>query len=188
MGIEFVFLILAVLVVAFGIGVIVVNRRRTASGTPARNRRSPRRPRLPELPGQAPAQRSRNVRSRPNPSRRRSSNPKSSRSHGPSVSGFRRRARRSRARSPACSAVAPSTTTRSTTSKRRCSVPMSASGHDGVDRRVAQQGRLQGDHRAAGSCSTSCRREMTARLEVATARWRSSRASPGARTSGCSSA
>ena len=33
MGIEVVFLILAVLVVAFGIGVIVVNRRRTAAGT-----------------------------------------------------------------------------------------------------------------------------------------------------------
>ena len=45
MGIEVVFLILAVLVVAFGIGVVVVNRRRTAAGT-AR----PQRPISPSTP------------------------------------------------------------------------------------------------------------------------------------------
>ena len=45
MGIEVVFLILAVLVVAFGIGVVVVNRRRTAAGT-AR----PQRPTPPSTP------------------------------------------------------------------------------------------------------------------------------------------
>ena len=45
MGIEVVFLILAVLVVVFGIGVVVVNRRRTASGT-AR----PQRPAGPSTP------------------------------------------------------------------------------------------------------------------------------------------
>ncbi len=45
MGIEVVFLILAVLVVAFGIGVVVVNRRRTAAGTAG-----PQRPVAPPTP------------------------------------------------------------------------------------------------------------------------------------------
>ncbi len=50
MGIEVVFLILAVLVVAFGIGVIVVNRRRTAAGA-AR----PQRPIPPATPPPRPS-------------------------------------------------------------------------------------------------------------------------------------
>src|SRR6187200_1309763 len=54
MGIEVVFLILAVLVVAFGIGVVVVNRRRTAAGTPGPQRPVAPPTRPPQAPG-APA-------------------------------------------------------------------------------------------------------------------------------------
>ena len=45
MGIEILFLILAVLVVAFGIGVIVVSRRNDAAGRPPAA--PPRRPEAP---------------------------------------------------------------------------------------------------------------------------------------------
>ncbi|MET0662479.1 MAG: signal recognition particle-docking protein FtsY [Ilumatobacteraceae bacterium] len=51
MGIEVVFLILAVLVVAFGIGVVVVNRRRTAAGTARPQRPIPPSTPPPRSPG-----------------------------------------------------------------------------------------------------------------------------------------
>jgi fused signal recognition particle receptor len=51
MGIEVLFLILAVLVVAFGIGVVVVNRRRTAAGAPGAQRPVPPPARPPQGSG-----------------------------------------------------------------------------------------------------------------------------------------